>query len=48
MFYLLYEHQKYIVISMSRRRNDPPRARRYAEQSLAVMENFRKTGEPTF
>ena len=48
MFYLLYEHQKYIVISMSRRRNDPPRARRYAEESLAIMENFRKTGEPTF
>ncbi len=48
MFYLLYEHQKYIVISMSTRRNDPPRARNYAEQSLAAMERFRRTGIAEF
>ena len=48
MFYLLYEHQKYIVISMSRRRNDPTRAGRYASDCLAVMDNFRRTGEPVF
>lgn len=48
MFYLLYEHQKYIVISMSARRNDPARARRYAEQSLAIMDRFRGTGDPSF
>ncbi len=47
-FYLLYEHQKYIVIAMSSRRNDPRGARRYADQSLAAVENFRRTGEPTF
>jgi len=35
MFYLLYEHQKYIVISLSVRRNDPPGARRYAAECLA-------------
>lgn len=48
LFYLLYEHQKYIVISMSARRNDPARARRYAEESLAAMDNFRRTGQPEF
>ncbi len=48
LFYLLYEHQKYIVISMSSRRDDPPRARGYAAESLAVMERFRKTGRPEF
>ena len=48
MFYLLYEHQKYIVISMSSRRDDPARARRYAAESLAVMDNFRRTGRPGF
>ncbi len=48
MFYLLYEHQKYVVISMSSRRNDPARARRYAAESLHVMENFRRTGRPEF
>lgn len=48
MFYLLYEHQKYIVISMSARRDDPSGARRYARESLAVMERFRRTGEPAF
>jgi len=48
MFYLLYEHQKYIVISMSSRRNDPARARRYAEESLAIMDRFRRTKRPQF
>ena len=48
LFYLLYEHQKYIVISMSSRRNDPARARRYARECLSIMENFRKTGTPVF
>lgn len=48
MLYLLYEHQKYIVISMSARRNDPHRARRYAEQSLAVMRRFEQTAQPEF
>ncbi len=37
LFYLLYEHQKYIIISLSARRNDPAGARRYAEQSLSMM-----------
>ena len=48
MFYLLYEHQKYIVISMSSRRNDPAGARRYAADCLATMENFRRTGKAAF
>ena len=48
LFYLLYEHQKYVVISLSSRRNDPARARRYAEESLAAMDNFRRTGRPEF
>ena len=48
MFYLLYEHQKYIVISMSIRRNDPAGARRYATESLAAMDNFRRTGKAVF
>jgi aminoglycoside phosphotransferase (APT) family kinase protein len=48
LFYLLYEHQKYIVISTSRRRSDAPGARRYAEESLAAMRRFRDTGEPVF
>ncbi|MHC4983565.1 MAG: phosphotransferase family protein [Planctomycetota bacterium] len=48
MFYLLYEHQKYIVISMSSRRSDPAGAKRYAADCLAVMENFRRTGRPEF
>ncbi|MBN1669629.1 MAG: aminoglycoside phosphotransferase family protein [Kiritimatiellae bacterium] len=48
LFYLLYEHQKYIVISMSSRRNDPARARRYAADSLAAMDAFRRTGAPAF
>ena len=48
MFYLLYEHQKYIVISLSTRRNDPAGARRYAAECLAVMGDFRRTGRPAF
>jgi len=48
MFYLLYEHQKYIVISMSARRDDPARARRYAAESMAIMDRFARTGEPAF
>lgn len=48
LFYLLYEHQKYIVISMSSRRDDPPGARRYARECLAAMETFRRTGRPVF
>ena len=48
LFYLLYEHQKYIVISMSSRRDDPGRARRYAAECLGAMENFRRTGTPAF
>jgi aminoglycoside phosphotransferase (APT) family kinase protein len=48
MFYLLYEHQKYIVISMSPRRNDPPGAEQYAAKSQSVMEGFRRSGDPVF
>ena len=48
LFYMLYEHQKYIIISLSSRRNDPGRARRYAAESFSAMENFRKTGRPEF
>ena len=48
LFYLLYEHQKYIVISMSTRRSDSPGARRYADESLTAMDNFRRTGRPEF
>ncbi len=47
-FYLLYEHQKYIVISMSSRRNDPARAQRYANECLTIIENFKRTGRPDF
>ncbi|MDZ7793653.1 MAG: hypothetical protein U5P10_08190 [Spirochaetia bacterium] len=44
LFYLLYEHQKYIVISVSRRRSDPQGARRYADQSLQIMRRFKESG----
>ena len=47
-FYLLYEHQKYIVISMSSRRNDPAGARRYADECLSRMTAFRDSGVPVF
>lgn len=48
MFYLLYEHQKYIVISISTRRNNPAGARRYADDVLQVLEHFVRTGEVDF
>jgi aminoglycoside phosphotransferase (APT) family kinase protein len=48
LFYLLYEHAKYIVISMSTRRDDPPRARRYADDCRRAMDNFARTGQPVF
>ncbi len=49
MFYLLYEHQKYIVISMSSRRGrNRPLAQRYADECLTVMKNFRQTGKAAF
>lgn len=44
LFYLLYEHQKYIVISVSSRRSDPQGARRYADQSLQIMRRFKESG----
>jgi aminoglycoside phosphotransferase (APT) family kinase protein len=47
-FYLLYEHQKYIVISMSERRSSPERARSYASHSLALLRRFERTGQPVF
>ncbi len=47
-FYLLYEHQKYIVISMSARRKDPRGAQRYAAECKKAMESFRDTGQPAF
>lgn len=48
LFYMLYEHAKYIVISMSARRNDPARARRYADDCRGAMAYFARTGKPTF
>ncbi len=48
LFYLLYEHAKYIVISMSSRRNDPPRAHGYANDCRAAMAGFQRTGRPEF
>jgi len=48
LFYLLYEHAKYIVISISPRRNDPPRAHRYANDCRGAMTHFAQTGEPVF
>ena len=47
-FYLLYEHQKYIVISVSTRRNNKPMARRYADQCRQSMHSFLRTGRPEF
>ncbi len=43
-FYLLYEHQKYIVISISARHKNPARAQSYADQSLSSMRQFFETG----
>lgn len=48
LFYLLYEHQKYVVISHSVRRSDRAGARRYARECLAGMDRFRRTGQPAF
>jgi aminoglycoside phosphotransferase (APT) family kinase protein len=48
LFYLVYEHFKYVVISVSRRRNDRPGARRYARECLAALDHFRQTGQPHF
>jgi len=45
-FYILYEHQKYIVISISARRNDPRGARRYATESLSAMVKYQRSGVP--
>jgi fructosamine-3-kinase len=45
MFYLLYEHQKYIIIALSSRRNDPEGARRYARESLEIMRQFKRSGD---
>lgn len=47
-FYLLYEHQKYIVISVSTRRNNPAMARDYANQCRQSMQDFLRTGRPEF
>ncbi len=44
LFYLVYEHQKYIVISMSERRNDPQGARRYAAESIAMLRELEGKG----
>ncbi|MFW6132491.1 MAG: phosphotransferase family protein [Planctomycetota bacterium] len=48
MFYLLYEHAKYIVIRTSSRHDDPTGARRYARDCRTVLDNFRRTGRPKF
>ncbi|MBS3777657.1 MAG: aminoglycoside phosphotransferase family protein [Bacteroidales bacterium] len=45
MFYLLYEHQKYIIIALSSRRNDPQGAQRYARESLEIMQQFKRSGD---
>lgn len=47
-FYLMYEHQKYIVIRMSQRHSDPPSARRYADECRASMAAFARSGVPQF
>ena len=47
-FYLLYEHQKYIVISISSRHDNPARAQRYADDCRRAVENFRTAGRPVF
>lgn len=47
-FYLLYEHAKYIVISMSARHNNPRRARRYADECRLAMTQFNRTDRPAF
>ncbi len=44
-FLLTMHSQKYIVISMSARRNSPQGAKRYAEASLNIIRHFSSTGE---
>jgi aminoglycoside phosphotransferase (APT) family kinase protein len=48
LFYLLYEHAKYIVISVSARRNDRRRAESYANDCRTAMTQFARTGSPVF
>ncbi len=48
LFYLLYEHQKYVIIALSSRRRDPAGARRYASECLDIMNNFERTARPDF
>lgn len=48
MFYLLYEHQKYVIIALSSRRRDPAGARRYASECLEILRNFQSTHRPDF
>lgn len=47
-FYLLYEHQKYIVIRVSARKNDIPGAKKYAAECWLSIQNFWQTGVPEF
>lgn len=47
-FYLLYEHQKYIVIRISGRHHDCTSARRYADECRRLMRYFAQTGQPLF
>ncbi|MBN1349655.1 aminoglycoside phosphotransferase family protein [candidate division KSB1 bacterium] len=47
-FYLLYEHQKYIVIRVSDRHNDMAGALNYALQCVESMKNFARSGQPIF
>ena len=47
-FYLLYEHQKYIVIRVSDRHNDMAGASNYAARCISSMRNFLNTGRPEF
>jgi len=48
LFYLLYEHQKYVIIALSSRRRDPAGARRYASECLDILNNFERTNRPDF
>jgi len=47
-FYLLYEHQKYIVIRISERHNSTAGAKRYADDCRECMADFLSTGVPRF
>ncbi|MCI0512994.1 aminoglycoside phosphotransferase family protein, partial [candidate division KSB1 bacterium] len=47
-FYLMYEHQKYIVIRLSARHFDPAGAQRYATECLDAMSRFWDSGDPVF